>query len=276
MDSFFRAWNFVDTSDCMFLLIPFIWIGYHRKLGLQIFYCALLSSFLNAGLKELFQVSRPFWEHPPLGIVEVKGYSFPSGAAQTAIWLPALFIQHFRSRSAWILGILFWACLSFSRVYLGVHYPLDILGGWVVGALALLLLSDPGLYKKYRCWWGRTSHQQRLLLSISLAGLLLLHPSGKGDVLSALLLGCQLGLVLNSNDGQADLQKTNTDIFLRGVFGTTGAIFLSGMPSMLLMPGLSAFKILSTFCSLTTGFWLSFAGSYCYDFFSNSQKTVDV
>jgi hypothetical protein len=36
MDTFFQSWNFVDTADFLFLLIPFIWVGCHRKLGVQI------------------------------------------------------------------------------------------------------------------------------------------------------------------------------------------------------------------------------------------------
>ncbi|SCA63147.1 hypothetical protein SCG7086_AL_00030 [Chlamydiales bacterium SCGC AG-110-P3] len=195
MDCFFRAWNFVDTADFLFLLIPFIWVGYQRKLGLQIFHGALISSMLNAILKELFQVPRPCITAPSLGVILVNGLSFPSGAAQTAIWLPGLFALYFQHRVTLAIGILFGTLLSTSRVYLGVHYPLDLLGGWIVGCVILYSLSPSGFYPKFLTWWDSTGKIQQTLVTAIAAIFLLLHPSKKGYMFASVFVGVQLGMI---------------------------------------------------------------------------------
>jgi undecaprenyl-diphosphatase len=66
--------------------------------------------------------------------------SFPSGHAlivsggATLLWL--------RERRRWAaLALLEAALVSFSRVYVGVHYPSDVIGGWLLGAIFALLLE---------------------------------------------------------------------------------------------------------------------------------------
>lgn len=141
MDTFFLWWNFVDTATFMILLIPLVALFYRWELALKILGCALFGWVLNLCLKSIFQVPRPFVFDPSIAILEVGGWSFPSGAAQTAIWLPGLFLLYTDYRLKWWGAVSFAFLLSFSRVYLGVHYPLDILGGWIVGGFILALTT---------------------------------------------------------------------------------------------------------------------------------------
>jgi len=154
LDAFFKGWNYVDTPILFLVLIPVVWISYSRRLGLQIFYGAMLSGLLNALLKNWFHLPRPFVLDPDLAVIHVSGFSFPSGAAQTAIWLSFLIALHFNNKVSFGLGILFTALLSFSRVYLGVHYPSDVLAGWLVGGSVLYFLHySPGFTKIFS--WGK-------------------------------------------------------------------------------------------------------------------------
>ena len=104
---------------------------------------SLGSEFLNIILKLVFQRVRPI-EHR---LVEETGYSFPSGhsmAAFTLYVLIAYFLFHrsktFKMR---IVVISFVSLLIFavglSRIYLGVHFPSDIIGGYLASGIWFLL-----------------------------------------------------------------------------------------------------------------------------------------
>lgn len=91
--------------------------------------------------KEVFQRLRPCHEPALEGLVHlVKGkcggqYGFVSSHATNSFNVALLTILFFRKR--WVtISILFWAAMvSYSRIYLGVHYPGDVVGGALLGAL---------------------------------------------------------------------------------------------------------------------------------------------
>lgn len=92
----------------------------------------------NLALKASIQRARPGLD----AMIHAHGYSFPSGhaiaAALMAAWLAYAVFQMTRStawRSAGVVAGLAMVCgIGFSRVYLGVHYPTDVLAGVLAGA----------------------------------------------------------------------------------------------------------------------------------------------
>lgn len=91
------------------------------------------SALLNTALKAVFQRARPdFWEH----LVVEDSFSFPSGHAMASMsFAAALIVIAWRTRWRWpavVAGLLYVAVVGLSRVYLGVHFPSDILAGWCV------------------------------------------------------------------------------------------------------------------------------------------------
>ena len=114
------------------------------------------SASLNLGAKQLFARERPtLWE----SIAPENSFSFPSGHAMGSITLAmvlALLAWHTRWR--WWITLpmaAFTLMVGLSRVYLGVHYPSDILAGWAVAIAwtvgAYLLVFPHG----QRPWQGR-------------------------------------------------------------------------------------------------------------------------
>lgn len=75
-------------------------------------------------------------------------YGFVSGHAANTFALAFFLVFLFRDKKNWFrLLILFWACLvSYSRIYLGVHYPSDIAGGALLGGFWAYVFSL--IYKK--------------------------------------------------------------------------------------------------------------------------------
>lgn len=91
------------------------------------------SALLNLGAKQLFARERPsLWE----SIAPESTFSFPSGHAMGSITLAAvLVLLAWHTRCRWWVTLpmaAFTLMVGLSRVYLGVHYPSDILAGWAV------------------------------------------------------------------------------------------------------------------------------------------------
>ncbi|MDD4650703.1 MAG: phosphatase PAP2 family protein [Methanothrix sp.] len=104
----------------------------------------LIYGFVSASqlaIKHLIERPRPFLEHDAIvRAVFPTDFSFPSGHAATAFMMAVvLSIQYPRYRYAFY----FLACLvGFSRVYLGVHYPSDVIAGAIIGyAIAKWMIS---------------------------------------------------------------------------------------------------------------------------------------
>ena len=73
-----------------------------------------------------------------LSVTTAEGFSFPSGHTQAATTLFVTLALLFRRNAMYLLTAAVLALVGVSRVYLGLHWPLDVVGGWVIGALFAL------------------------------------------------------------------------------------------------------------------------------------------
>lgn len=134
----------------LFLLLAWaMWRNCGRSLWLPVLVAALVITLSDQGasglLKPLVKRPRPCNEPALAEMVHIlrgycsSSYSFASSHASNSVGLAAFCTGVFRHwRPVWLLAAVWaWAFLhSYSRIYLGVHYPLDLLGGAAVGLLA--------------------------------------------------------------------------------------------------------------------------------------------
>lgn len=102
-----------------------------------------ISLLVNALLKDLTLEPRPYTLDPTLASEAAQktagGYSFPSGHAQVTATLWGLMAWQLAKRWFWVLAVVLTVLVGFSRIYLGVHYLGDVLGGLAIGAVLVAL-----------------------------------------------------------------------------------------------------------------------------------------
>lgn len=100
------------------------------------------AALLNVILKLLFQRDRPaLWER----VITENSYSFPSGHAMASSALAlSIIVLLWSTKWRWwavLGGLTYVFIIGFTRMYLGLHYPTDIVAGWLVSAVWVALVA---------------------------------------------------------------------------------------------------------------------------------------
>jgi undecaprenyl-diphosphatase len=195
LDDIFRAITSLGSKEFFLLLLPLLFWSVNFGLGARIAIILFLSGYLNAGLKDLFQQPRPFELDPSVRLDYADGYGLPSGHAQTAVVVWGSIAAWFRKRWLWPIAIGLMFLIGFSRIYLGVHFPTDVLAGWAIGAglLMLYLIFQP----EGEAWLAGLKLGQQISVALVVPlGLLLIHPVKDTTTVMAASAGAGVGLVL--------------------------------------------------------------------------------
>lgn len=146
LDSFMLFFSRIGSGFWVALvdLLVFANLAARRRWGDAFFWGLAVggAALLNVAAKSAFGRARPdFW----LSIAPETTFSFPSGhAMQTMALVAALVVLAWPTKARWpalILGGSFVLLVGLSRVYLGVHYPSDVVAGWAASLAWVVGLS---------------------------------------------------------------------------------------------------------------------------------------
>lgn len=152
-DSVFQFFTFFGEETLFMVIAMTVYWCINKKTGYFLLYICFLGNTINQFLKLLFVIPRPWILDPDFKIVEsaraqATGYSFPSGHTQNSA---GLFLGIARAeRALWvrIVCVAMTLLVGFSRMYLGVHTPADVLTSLGV-ALLLVLVAYPLFYRAW-------------------------------------------------------------------------------------------------------------------------------
>lgn len=185
-----KAVTFLGSEYAYILLLSLVFWCVDEKRGIRMALWVILSAWINIALKWLFKQPRPFHLDPSVGIGEESRYGLPSGHAQNSLVMWLIAASWGKRKIFYAAAIALTLLIGFSRLYLGVHFPTDLLGGWFIGGLVLLSYFILGPRLEALLMMGGLRAR---LIAAALAALLMnaLHPEEIS--LGALILGITLG-----------------------------------------------------------------------------------
>ena len=145
LDAFFSAVTYLGSELVFMILAVVMYWCVNKSQGLYLLSVGCLGTTINQALKITFRIPRPWVKDPGFTIVEsaradATGYSFPSGHTQNAIGTFGCLAMNAKRRWVSALCIVLAALTAFSRMYLGVHTPLDVGVSAVIAAVLVLAL----------------------------------------------------------------------------------------------------------------------------------------
>lgn len=125
------------------LAIALVYWCIDKKLGFKLLFILTTSMAINTSIKGILKIPRPIGEKGLRLIGEVPiGYSFPSGHTQvtTTFWVSLM--KNIKNRYTYLIGTLMIILVGFSRIALGVHRPVDVIGGAFIGLFCVIFFGS--------------------------------------------------------------------------------------------------------------------------------------
>ena len=211
------------------LVLPIVYWSISRYRGRQLLFVLLIGLVGLLAFKEVIASPRPFAQHPDqvTALVEEDGYGLPSGHVVLSVVIWGYIASLVRRWWAWLLVALYVLLIAWSRMYAGVHYPQDVVGGVIIGA-GLLALSL-ALLKPLARLWASAAWWQKLIAMTALGVVVaLIFPlDDNGTSTGGLFIGGGIGLVLEERRLRFTAAGSTGERILRSAIGliAVGVIF---------------------------------------------------
>ncbi len=138
MDKVMIAITALDNGGAIWIIIAVLLMinKKYRKISFVVLGALLLSAILGEGiLKHVIQRIRPSADIPAINMLIAKplSYSFPSGHTASSFAGAAVLSNYLKKYKLVFFGLA--SLIAFSRLYLYVHYPTDVLAGIILGLI---------------------------------------------------------------------------------------------------------------------------------------------
>ncbi|MGH4140229.1 phosphatase PAP2 family protein [Clostridium sp.] len=223
LDVFFQIVTMTGEEYFYIIAAAIIFWCVNKKFGYKLGFALLTGTIVNTVLKNLVNASRP------IGVIGIRslrvqtatGQSFPSGHTQGTSTFWVSWMVQLKRKWIYIFGTIAIILVAFSRMYLGVHYPIDVIGGMIVGTIWVFISN-------YIFEYAESTKKTWVLMIIvvpMLIGMIFLREKTYYTI-SGTVLGFYIGYVLESKYVQYDVRNTKIKQLIKLLFGLTVLITL--------------------------------------------------
>lgn len=151
--SLFSGISVLGEELFIVMFIGLLYWGIDKQIGRRLCENVLAICVWGPMIKNVFLRRRPYLDHETIqnyrsvdrsadvSNIQAQGYSFPSMHSANAVGLFSGFAMFVRKNWARMMAIIIPLLVGISRVVVGVHYPTDVLAGWVLGLAAMIILD---------------------------------------------------------------------------------------------------------------------------------------
>ena len=149
----------------MVVIMGFLYWGLNKEFGKYVGVNVLVANVWNPLIKNIALRLRPYFVSDKITLLRLidadadmmdiaaQGYSFPSGHSSSAVSVyGSLAVHEKKNRLLWVLAFVLPLLVGFSRVAVGAHFPTDVLCGWLLGVVVVVLV--PWLRKTVKNRWA--------------------------------------------------------------------------------------------------------------------------
>lgn len=160
-----RFLSYLGNEEFFLLILPMIYWSVDSALGLRMAFILVTSNLFNSICKYLFAGSRPYWvsSHVRALWTTETSFGFPSAHAQNAAAVWGVLALFGRETWIWIGAIILVFLIGLSRVFLGVHYPHDVVFGWLLGAV--IFWSFTHYWDPVAAWVRKKTFTQQIFIA---------------------------------------------------------------------------------------------------------------
>ena len=159
-----NLFSFLGTEEFFVLLLPLIYWCVDSSVGIRMTVILMLSTNINGALKMALHGPRPYWYSSSVrGLATETSFGIPSNHAQSAAVVWGILAAFLRKWWGWLAAVLLIFLIGFSRLYLGVHFPQDVVLGWIIGGLILWLMLR--FWNPVTAWVKRQGAARQILFA---------------------------------------------------------------------------------------------------------------
>lgn len=141
LDSTFQFITILGEGVLYVLVIAALYWCVNKNIGFRLAFIQIFSMFTNGVIKNIFKAPRPIGQE---GIFSLRtetatGHSFPSGHTQGSATFWTALMKIYKKLWLYIVGSIIVLAVAISRLYLGVHWPKDVVGGIIFGVLSVFI-----------------------------------------------------------------------------------------------------------------------------------------